>query len=386
MARVLPPSFYRLAVADVPEFAPFEGSRKADVCIVGGGFTGLSAAIHLADAGADVVLLEAGRIADGASGRSGGQIHSGQRQNQLWLERRFGFERARLLWDMAEEAKALVRSLIVRFAIPCDLRAGVIEALHRPALLDEAAALVEALSGRYGYDLVTLLDRAQTAEALGSHLYAGAIRDRGGGHLDPYRFALGLARAASGLGARVHENSPAVALARQGGPVVRTGHGEIRADNVIVATNGRSGKFEAITRRRIVGVNSFVVVTEPLGAEGDAILPGGDAAADSRFVVRYWRKTPDRRLIFGGGDSRAARRGAVESVTLLRLPFVRESARAVFAARGYAGQGGALAPLVGKLLAEAALGRPGRLAAFTEIPIPALPFPTWLRRAFVTLA
>jgi gamma-glutamylputrescine oxidase len=414
MARVLPPSFYRLAVADAPEFAPFEGSRKADVCIVGGGFTGLSAAIHLADAGADVVLLEAGRIADGASGRSGGQIHSGQRQNQLWLERRFGFERAKLLWDMAEEAKALVRGLIVRFAIPCDLRAGVIEALHKPALLGEAATLVEALSGRYGYDLVTLLDRAQTAEALGSQLYAGAIRDRGGGHLDPYRFALGLARAAAGLGARIHENSPAVSLGRESGPVVRTGQGDIRANHVIVATNGRSGSFETITRRRIVGVNSFVVVTEPLGAEGDAILPGGESAADSRFVVRYWRKTPDRRLIFGGGESSAGRVppdvasfvrphllevyprlaqtplahgwGGVVSVTLPRLPFVREIAPAVFAAGGYSGQGVALAPFVGKLLAEAALGRPERLAAFSEIPIPALPFPIWLRRGLVTLA
>src|SRR5688572_145850 len=397
MARVLPPSFYRLAVADVPEFAPFEGSRKADVCIVGGGFTGLSAAIHLADAGADVVLLEAGRIADGASGRSGGQIHSGQRQNQLWLERRFGFERARLLWDMAEEAKALVRSLIVRFAIPCDLRAGVIEAFHKPALLDEAATLVEALSGRYGYDLVTLLDRAETAEALGSQLYAGAVRDRGGGHLDPYRFALGLARAAAGMGVRIHENSPAISLGRESGPVVRTGQGDIRADHVIVATTGRSGKFETATRRRIVGVNSFVVVTEPLGAEGDTILPGGESAADSRFVVRYWRKTPDRRLIFGGGESSAGRIpkdvrsfvrphllevypqlaqaplahgwGGVVSVTLPRLPFVREIAPAVFAAGGYSGQGVALAPLLGKLLAEASLGRPERLAAFSEISI-----------------
>ena len=145
--------------------------------------------------------------ADGASGRNGGQIHSGQRQDQLWLEQKFGFERAKILWDLAEEAKALVRQLIVRFAIPCDLKPGVIEAQHRNSLMREAAELVEALTTRYGYDRVTLLDRAETEAALGSKRFAGAINDRGGGHLDPLRFALGLAKAAAGLGASIHENT-----------------------------------------------------------------------------------------------------------------------------------------------------------------------------------
>src|SRR5688500_13461673 len=122
MPRVHQPSYFRLAATHVPEYPRLDGSRKADVCVVGGGYTGLSAALHLAEAGADVVLLEAERIADGASGRNGGQIHSGQRRDVLWLEQRFGFERAKLLWDLSEEAKALVRSLIVRFAIHCDLR------------------------------------------------------------------------------------------------------------------------------------------------------------------------------------------------------------------------------------------------------------------------
>lgn len=414
MPRPHPPSFYRLAAANVPEHPRLDGSRKADVCVVGGGYTGLSAALHLAEAGADVVLVEAESLGSGASGRNGGQIHSGQRRDVLWLEEKFGFERAKLLWDVAEEAKALLRSLIVRFAIHCDLRAGVIEAQHKPSLMREAAELVGALTGRYGYDRVALLDRDAAAAALGSTLFAGAVHDRGGGHLEPYRFALGLARAAAMLGAKLHENTPAIGLARDGGPVVRTPHGDIRAGHVIVATDGRSGNFEQITRRRMVGINSFVVVTEPLGPAGDAILPGGDSAADSRFVVRYWRRTPDGRLIFGGGESNAGRVpkdvartvrphmleiypqladakiahgwGGVVSVTAPRLPYVREIAPGVWAAGGYSGQGVALAPFVGKLLAEAALGRPQRLKAFTDLPIPALPLSTWLRRTLVTLA
>lgn len=414
MPRTFPPSWYRLALSDIPEFAPLDGSRRADVCIVGGGFTGLSAAIHLAEAGASVVLLEAGRLADGASGRNGGQIHSGQRLDQLELEKKFGFDRAKALWNLAEEAKALVRQLTVRFAIPCDLKPGVLEAQHREGLMGEAAELVEALNGRYGYDRVSLLDRAATAQALGSEFFAGGIMDRGGGHLDPLRFALGLARAASGLGASLHENSPALALRRDGKPVVHTARGDVTADHVMVATDGRSGPFETLTRRRMVGINSFILVTEPLGNLADAILPGEESAADSRFVVRYWRKTPDGRLLFGGGESNAGKVpadiasfvrphmdeiypqlagakiahawGGVVSVTLPRLPFVREIEPAVWAAGGYSGQGVALAPFVGKLLAEAALGRPERLQGFIDIPIPRLPLATWIRRTMVTLA
>jgi len=412
MPRALPPSFFRLQAENVPDYPPLEGSRRADVCIVGGGFTGLSAALHLAEAGADVVLVEANEIASGASGRNGGQIHSGLRRDVIWLEEKLGFERAKLLWDMSEEAKALLRGLIVRYMIACDLRAGVIETFHKASLLKDGAELVETLQKRFAYDQVGLLDRAATIKALGSERFFGGILDSGGGHLDPYRFSLGLARAAIGHGARVHEHTPAVSLAA--GPIVKTPLGEIRAERVIVATDGRSGSFETETRRRMVGINSFVVVTEPLGAIGEKFLPGGQSAADSRFVVRYWRKTADGRLVFGGGESNAGSIpadvrsfvrphllevypqlagaalvhgwGGIVSVTATRLPFVREISPNVWAAGGYSGQGVALAPFVGKLLAEAAEGRMDRVSALAALPIPALPLSTWLRRSLVMLA
>jgi gamma-glutamylputrescine oxidase len=414
MARQFPPSFYRIAAGEVPARPPLDGSRRADVCVVGGGFTGLSAALHLAEAGADVVLVESGRIADGASGRSGGQIHSGQRQDVVWLEERFGFEKAKALWDMAEEAKSLVRSLIIRHTIACDLRPGVIEAQHTAKLSPEAERLVEALKTRYGYDLAEFLDKPATDAALGSERYHSAILDRGGGHLDPLRYALGLGRAAEAAGAAIHENSRATELRHDGGPVVVTDRGEIRADAVIVATNGRSGPFETETRQRIIGVNSFIVATEPLGPEGAAILPGGESAADSQFVVRYWRRLADGRLVFGGGESSAGHVpsdiasfvrphllkvypqlaktqivhgwGGIVSVTVPRLPFVREIAPAVLAAGGFSGQGVALAPYTGKLLAAAILGKPSGIERYTELEIPKLPTSTWVRRALVTLA
>ena len=414
MARGFAPSFYELSVRDAPDYPPLDGSRRADVCVVGGGFTGLSAALHLAEAGANVVLIEAGRIASGASGRNGGQIHSGQRRDPVWIEERFGFERSKILWDMAEEAKALIRALIVRFAIPCDLRGGVIEAQHNAAAMRDAAELVEALTGRYGYDRVRLLDHAEVAQALGSERFSGGIHDAGGGHLDPYRFSIGLARAAAMLGAAIHENTPALSLNNESGPVVRTARGDIRAEHVIVATDGRSGDFERLTRKRMLGINSFIVVTEPLGEAGEAILPGGESVADSRFVVRYWRKLHDGRLIFGGGESNSGHIpadvgafvrphlteiyprladirleygwGGVVSVTAPRLPFVREIAPSVWASGGYSGQGVALAPFYGKLLADATQGRTERLSALADLPIPPVPTASWLRHALISLA
>lgn len=412
MPKALPPSFFKLATGDAPKYPPLDGSRRADVCIVGGGYTGLSAALHLAESGADVVLIEANEIASGASGRNGGQIHSGLRRDVIWLERKFGLERARTFWNLSEEAKALIRSLVVRFAIACDLRGGVIETQHKPSLMKEAAKLVETLQKRFGYDQARLLGRDETIAALGSERFFGGIDDRGGGHLDPYRFSLGLARAAASLGAKLHEQTPAVAL--MDGPEVHTARGNIRAERVIVATDGRSGDFELMTRRHMVGINSFVVVTEPLGVLGHTIMPGGQSAADSRFVVRYWRKTSDGRLVFGGGESNAGKIppdvrsfvrphllevypqlenvplahgwGGIVSVTAPRLPYVREIAPNVWAAGGYSGQGVALAPLLGKLLAEAVRGERERISAFTDLPIPPLPLATWLRRLLVTLA
>jgi gamma-glutamylputrescine oxidase len=414
MVRAFPPSFFRLAAGEAPKYPPLDGSRKADVCIVGGGFTGLSAAIHLAEAGADVVLVEADRIASGASGRNGGQIHSGLRRDVIWLEERFGLQRARRFWSLSEEAKALIRGLIVRFQIVCDLRPGVFEVQHKTSLMPEAAELVRVLNERFAYGQARLLDRDEAAAALGSTRFAGAIRDGGGGHLDPYRFALGLARAAATLGAALHETTPAIELERAAGPIVRTPTGDVRADRVIVATDGRSGRFEKATRRRMVGINSFVLVTEPLGAAGEAVLPGNESAADSRFVVRYWRKTADGRLVFGGGESSAGYIpadivsfvrphllevypnlatvpiahgwGGIVSVTAPRLPFVGEIAPSVWAAGGYSGQGVALAPFLGKLLAEKLLGQSERVADFAALPIPPLPLSSWLRRPMVSLA
>jgi gamma-glutamylputrescine oxidase len=206
------PSLYAATADAGLTFPSLTESVRADVAIVGGGYTGLSAALHLAEAGIDVALVEANRVGWGASGRNGGQLHSGQRRDQDWLEAHLGKDVARRLWELAEEAKAVTLGLIEKHSIACDWRPGLIETAHRKRLIAGETAYVDKLRDVYGYDAVTWLDRAALAEAIGTDVYFGGRRDARAGHLDPLKFAQGLARAARQAGARIFEATRAVAV------------------------------------------------------------------------------------------------------------------------------------------------------------------------------
>ncbi|MER2507174.1 MAG: FAD-binding oxidoreductase [Amaricoccus sp.] len=393
-----PASWYAETAAASPPFSPLEGAVTADVCVIGGGYTGLSAALHLARAGFDVRLLEAARVGWGASGRNGGQVGSSQRRDQDWLEAAVGVARAHALWRLAQEARALVSELIARHAIACDLRPGVLYAHHRRAYVAESAAYAERLARDYGYESITSLDARETAEALGTEAFHGGALDRGAAHLHPLNFALGLARAASAAGVHIHEASRVTSI----GPPVRAARGEVRARYVLVACNGYLGDLVPAVAARVMPINNFIVATEPLAPELAAPLLRGDiAAADSRFVVNYWRMTPDRRLLFGGGESYGYRFprdiaavvgprmraiypqlretrithawGGTLAITRSRMPAFQRLGSNVFSAAGYSGHGVAMATLAGKLMAEAVRGGAERFDIFAGIP--ALPFP-----------
>jgi gamma-glutamylputrescine oxidase len=428
-------SLYAATADAALAFPALTESMRADVVIVGGGYTGLSAALHLAEAGVDVVLLEAERIGWGASGRNGGQLHTGQRRDQDWLEEHLGPDEAMRLWRLAEDAKALVHSLIAKHGIDAEWRPGLIETTHKARLLDDERAYVEKLRTRYEYDAATWLERAELASAIGTDVYFGGRRDMGAGHLHPLKFAQGLARAAAAAGGRIYEGarvlrvvgtrvevaapSPLVssslrsarvqALSHKGRGDASSSSIRVDADAVILAGNGYLCGIDEEVEARVMPIDNYILATAPIGAGmSGGIIPGGEAVSDTRFVVYYFRPTRDGRLVFGGGETYARHHrgditalvrkhlrivyprlgdvtvdyawGGTLAVTIHRLPYIRKVRSGVYAAAGYSGQGVALAPFAGKVIADAIRHAPGKLDQFATLPTPRFPGGTLLRK------
>lgn len=401
-------SWYAASAHEAPELPPLCGSARADVCVVGGGYTGLSTALHLAERGADVVLLEAERIGWGASGRNGGHVGTGQRRAQSELEQRLGTGHARVLWDLGLEAVALVRALIERHRIDCETGSGILHTAWKAS--DDEALRREAahLQQRYGYTACRHVERAETARLCGSEVFRGGLLDAGSLHLHPLNYALGLAAAARGAGARLYEHSRVTGYRRGRGVHVRTAQGSVQADRLVLACNGYLGHLEPRIAGLIMPINNFMIATEPLDeATADAIDPQRLAIQDSRFVIDYWRLSADRRLLFGGGENYrsgfppdiaslvrrrmlgiypalADRRidhawGGTLAITLGRLPAFGRLAPEILYALGYSGHGVPTATLAGKLLAGAITAEAAGFDAFAKIPQRRFPGGTLLR-------
>lgn len=404
-----PDSYYHATVNRAIESSPLDGDCRTDVCIVGGGYTGLSAALHLARQGYSVRLLEARKIGWGASGRNGGQLGSGQRKDQIFLEKKMGQSDALKMWQLAEDAKQLAKDLIQENNIDCDLKPGVANPDHKPAYVSETREYVEHLQEYYDYQQISYLDRQSMAEVTGSETYFGGSLDMGAGHLHPLNYALGLAAAAQKNGAVLNQHS-VVEEYQSGSPNrVVTNHGVVTADSVILACNGYLGKLENRLAGKIMPINNFIIATEPLDeATARAINPRDVAIADSRFVVNYYRLSADRRLLFGGGENYSknfpadiksfVRKPMLEiypdftdkridyawggtlAVTLNRMPhFGRLHDKGIYYAQGYSGHGVAMATLGGKIMAEAVAGESENMDLFGKLPTRQFPGGSWLR-------
>lgn len=403
-----PPSVYTQTSDLLDRFPPLKGETRADVAVVGAGYTGLSAALHLARAGRDVVLVDAQRVGFGASGRNGGQIGSGQRQEVDWLERQFGRPTARRLWDLAEDAKALTRALAAESGVP--IRDGVAHACRSASEVDHSARMAAHLAAYYDYDRVQPLDRDAMAAHLGSTAYAGGDLDRGAAHVHPLALALGMARLAVAAGVRIHEGTHVHRIehgSATGKSRVLCDTGRILCDQVILAGNGYLGRLDAKVAARVMPINNYIVATTPLGDDFPEILPQRIAVADTKFVVNYWRLDDDRRLIFGGGETATYRFprdiaalvrphllsvypqlrdvaithawGGTLAITMNRMPHFARPAPNCLSAGGYSGHGVALATLAGRLMADAVAGQSDGFDAMAAIPTRPFPGGTMLR-------
>jgi gamma-glutamylputrescine oxidase len=398
-------SYYVATAHPAPAQPPLDGAIEADLVVVGGGCTGLSAALHAAERGLSVVLLEGGKIGWGASGRNGGQIIPGLRKSAPALIKLYGLERARALFDLALEARALVLERIARHAIDCDLTlSGHLLGAVKPADARDLAEEAECLATQMDYPHAVYLTAAETRAQVDTP-YQGGLFDRQGGHLHTLNYALGLARAAREAGATMFEHSPAVSLTQDGGRVriSTAGGGQVTARHAVLAGDALLNGLEPRVNSRIMPVANYVVATEPL-ADAARLIPSGAAVSDTRFVVNYYRLTADGRLLFGGGERYTpdppadiaafvrphlektfpqlkGRRidhawGGLVSVTSSRLPHIGRQGEVYFA-HGYSGMGVILSTLGGKLLVEAMMGESERFSLFAGVE-PA-PFPGGVR-------
>ncbi|MDR6664330.1 FAD-binding oxidoreductase [Rhizobium sp. 1399] len=407
-------SWYQTTAGERPDYPALDGSRQCDVAIIGGGYTGLQAAYNLARAGVSVTLIEGSRLGDGASGRNGGQLGTGQRWWPEEMEEKIGYERSKALFDLAEDAKRHLMDFATEHQIDMDYVPGQLSVAHKESYKRHYYENAEIAAFRYDYPHLRFMDREETQERLGSKRFYCGVRDVGTGHIHPLKLLIGLGRVAANAGADIFEMTRAKSIEERSGKVViETERGTITANRALIACNGHIGNLEPITASHVMPIRSFIGATVPLD-QFPNVIPGGEAVADSRFVVRYFRKMKDGRLLFGGREAYTAdnprdisqhiRRQIAEiypalkdieithawggsvGITMPRQPFVREVMPGVTSIGGYSGHGVMLSNYCGKLYAEMVLGKSADLDLFKALDIPAFPGGARMRAPLLFLA
>lgn len=412
MPSTHPPSYYTASTEPPAPRSPLTDRVSAEVCVIGGGIAGCSAALHLAQRGYRTVLLEQHRIGWGASGRSGGEVIHGVACGQEPLERLLGAAGARAVWDVATEGLSLTRALIARHAIACDWVDGYMLTALKARHDRELRAEIDELRTRYDYHSVRYMPREEVRATLASTRYLSAMFDANGGHLQPLAYTRGLAGAAERAGALLFEDTRARQLAAG---LVRTDLGEVHAPRIVLCGNASLGALAPELSTAIIPVSTHLIATEPLGEErARALIANNAAVSDMNWALDYFRRTTDHRLLFGGaisyaGSGRLAA-GAANRARMLRVfpqlaatriayswsgllditanraPHFGRLAPEVYFVQGFSGHGIALAGIAGKLLAEALAGEAERFDVFARIPHHSFPGGAPARRPLLALA
>jgi gamma-glutamylputrescine oxidase len=400
-AGAYPASYYAASAHAAPPRPALKGEVAADICIVGGGYSGLSAGLELAERGYKVTLLEAAKIGWGASGRNGGQIVNGLNAGLDKIEARYGRKVANFIGTMLQEGGRLIRERVAKYNIACDLKDGNVFAALTKKQIGELAAM-QGLWRRHGVHDLDMLDRAGIRAHVTSDIYVGGMLDRSGGHMHPLNLALGQAAALESLGGIIHEDS-AVTVVESivGAPVVRTERGVVRPRVLILAGNAYLGHAVPELENRVMPFSTQMIATEPLGARAAGILPTDLCVEDVRYILDYYRLSADGRLLFGGGavyggtdpaDIEAKLRPNMGRVfpqlkgvrvdyawsgncalSFSRVPQMGRLGSNVYYTCGYSGHGVVGSHLFGRILAQAVDGDLTRFDTFEKIPW--LPFP-----------
>ena len=395
--------------------AALRGELLADVAVLGGGIAGCSAALHLAKRGFRVALLEARVVGYGASGRSGGQTIFGLAASQQALIAAVGRDDARRLFDLSIEALDLTQSLIRDYAIDCDYRPNHVHVATKPRHIRELRDWARELHQDYGYSSAQLLNREELQAHVRSDRYLGGLIDSRSGHLHPLKFTLGVARAAEAAGAKIFERSQVLRYEDGAALTVHTTEGRVRCAHLVLCGNAYIGAVAPTLARRILGVGTYIIATEPLGEERvRGLLPSNAAIADINWILDYFRRSADHRLLFGGRVSYSAVQpprlaesmrkrmlrifptladvkvayawGGYLDITMSRAPNFGRLAPNVFYMQGFSGHGMSLTGLAGKLVAEAVAGTAERFDVFARIPHRDFPGGRLLRRPSLVMA
>ena len=394
-------SYYAATATPSPVHPTLRSEVSADVCVVGAGYTGLSAALELAKTGYKVVVLEAKTVGYGASGRNGGQICTGFSAGQGKIEAQLGKEDARKCFAIAEEAKQLINDRINDYKIDCDLAWGYLHCIPKAHQMSELHTWKEEWDA-LGYADTEVLNKQQLEEKVGTRIYHGALREGGAGHFHPLNYCLGLARAAMAAGAVIYENSPVIEIDTGSAPWARTAQGKVTAKHMVIGGNAYLGRTVPRLYGRVMPVGSYIIATEPLGENrARSLIRDGEAVANTNFIVDYYRITGDTRLLFGGRAAYSTLEppslgaymrprmlgvfpdladvkidyawGGYIAITSNRIPDCGRLSPTVYYAHGYSGQGVALAGMYGKLMAECIRGQAERfdlLARVKHLPFP----------------
>lgn len=388
-------SYYAHSALPSPARPALTGSITADVCVIGAGYTGLSSALHLAEAGYKVVILEAARVGWGASGRNGGQLVQSYSRDVDVIARNYGEDTARMLGSMMFEGSKIIRERVKKYGIQCDMKDGGMFT----ALSDKQVKGLhhhQALWEKYGHTGLEFLDANKTGELVHTNRYKAALLDHWGGHMHPLNLALGEAAAIESLGGVIYEQSKVIRIDQNVTPTVHTAHGHVSAKQVIIAGNAYLGNLIPELAAKSMPCGTQVIATEPLGDKWRDILPSDYCVEDCNYLLDYFRLSSDKRLIYGGGVIYGARDPAhVESIirpkmlktfpqlkgvkiefgwtgnfllTLSRLPQFGRLNSHIYYMQGYSGHGVTTTHLAGRLIAETIKGNSERFDAFAKLP------------------